>query len=180
MKKVYILSALLVLSNVLSAVVHSSKKQVENTISLVEFVETSNKELEKKLSVDLSWKEKLSLWLMKKKLKKTIKKNPALANQKIQLDQLRVQEVNKKNEGLGVASFTLGVISILSLLSPILLPLVLILAPLGLIFGIISIAKISKHPEKYKNLWAALTGTIICGIFVILTLLLLAVAVPAG
>lgn len=175
MKKVYVLSALLVLSNVLSAVVHSSKKQVENTISLVEFVETSNKELEKKLSVNLSWKEKLSLWLMKKKLKKTIKKNPALANQKIQLDQLRVQEVDKITEGWGIMSLIFGILSLLSGLYFVFLAVPL-LSLLGLIFGIVSVGQIKKYTEKYKGLGIANAGIYICGILLILSLLLLRLA----
>ncbi len=52
----------------------------ESAITLSNFVNTSNKELERKYQVDLSFKEKLVLFLIKKKLKKTMKEYPALAN----------------------------------------------------------------------------------------------------
>ena len=78
---------------------------MKKAISLEELVESSNKELEKNWTINLSWKEKLSLWILKKKLKKAIKKNPALANEKFSLDHLNLKTKKKKTEVRGLISF---------------------------------------------------------------------------
>jgi len=50
----------------------------------------------------------------------------------------------------------------------------LVLFPLGIIFGIISLNKISKNPEKYKGRGFALAGIIIGGLYLLFLLIAIA------
>lgn len=71
-----LMSFLLFVGSPTTAMVVTPIKKKEFTIN--DFVNSSNKDLETKFGTDFNFKEKLGLYILKKKLKKVIKKNPNL------------------------------------------------------------------------------------------------------
>jgi len=68
-----------------------------------------------------------------------------------------VAEKDKKIEGLGIAGFVLSIIGLFIV--------GVVLGLLGIIFGAVSLSKIRKYPEKYKNrkgfaIWSIVLGLI--------------------
>lgn len=70
---------LVLLTATAHAFVHTPKPAEPHypNISMKEFAESSNKDLERLLGKKLSWKERLTYSILKKKLKREIKENPA-------------------------------------------------------------------------------------------------------
>ena len=70
----------------------------------------------------------------------------------------------EKNKDTAIASFIMGIFSIIPLIN-------FILAPLSIYFGIKSLIKIKKEPEKYSGFAFALIGIIIAGSIVAFSLI---------
>jgi hypothetical protein len=151
------------------AIVHTTAPTSDQTISIDRFVNSSNKDLEKEWDVDLSFKEKATLWLMKKKLKKAIKKNLELASTKLS-HKVLLQPDNREVEQKGAASLyllLLGGVAILFLGSGFGSAILGLLTLISMILSISSLSKHKKNPEKYKGKWMPITALILLGVVLI-------------
>lgn len=151
------------------AIVHTTTPTSDQTISIDRFVNSSNKDLEKEWGVNLSFKKKATLWLMKKKLKKAIKKNPELAPTKFS-PKVILQPDNREVEQKGAASLyllLLGGVAILFLGSGFGSAILGLLTLISVILSFSSLAKHKRNPEKYKGKWMPITALILIGIVLI-------------
>ena len=142
--------------------------------TLSDFAKSSNKELEKHFQLDFNWKEKLGFWLIRRKLRKAIKKNPELGKVVFKRETLQqildAKESPKKLEIWGLIGLSLTVIGI-----GILGFFFAAAGGVGLISGTLTIGagtilskwSLHKHrneAEKYKSKWIASLGFVIGGL----------------
>ncbi|MDB4728340.1 DUF4190 domain-containing protein [Saprospiraceae bacterium] len=102
----------------------------------------------------LTFKEKIALKILKKKLKKNSKhKGNRVLNE-------------PKTDGMAIASFICSLASVI--------PFIGILGPfLGIIFGIIALGRINKAPQFIKGKGFAIAGIVIGGVTILLGIIVL-------
>lgn len=150
MKKTLFLFFFLITHQVYAVVNPLKNTASKQEMTISEFTNYSNAELEQKWNIDLNWKEKASLWLLKRKLKKAIKKNKDLGNQKIQ----QPNDSNEKFDPLSIIASSLLLTSVAGGLLFINIGGFFI-GGLGvlatIIIAVISLIKQYKKPKKYKG-----------------------------
>jgi hypothetical protein len=62
---------------------------------------------------------------------------------------------------MAVAALVLGACSLVTVIIPFLNFFVLLMGPLGIIFGFVAILQLKQHPGEMKGGWQALTGILL-------------------
>lgn len=181
----FVMIVLLSYNHILLASPVQSKPSKYYEISISDLAKKSNKEIEKELGINFSLKEKFGLWVVKRKIKKVLKKNPNLAHKKLkEMPNLLTDSNDEKKPYepfaiFGLSIFGLGLfLGLLGFLLPALVSLVGFCLVFGLIMLIISYRKHKKEPTRYGGRWAAEAGRGMC-LFILIAIILAPVIIIA-
>lgn len=137
------------------------KVSATNTLTFDDFILSNNKDWAKKIGKKLSWKEKIALNILRKKVRKAAKADPAILNKSFQSEQ--------KKFNINDFALLAGISSISSLIlagilgSGIFAFLSIIIAPIAVITGLIGLAL--NKPRRSKAIWGLVLGLLISGLW---------------
>jgi hypothetical protein len=144
----------MVATPLMGAIYQPTDHHIEKTLTVEDLISTKNRNLEALLGVDLNWKQKLALGMVKRKLKKAVKKDPALAKRSFSdlaatlPADLTVADERKTHPN-AVVSFVGSLAGLLILTTLGALGFLVCIA--ALIFGFLALSKIRKAPDQFKG-----------------------------
>lgn len=141
---------------------YSSKKEgIEKPFTIKDFVNSNNKQWSSKTGKKLKWTEKITLNILRKKLKKKAKSNPAILDTPFQIEE---EAFNINDIALLAGLTSIGAIFLAMMGMIGFVYLSLIAAPIAVFTGIIGLE--SKKPGKSKAIWGIVLGLLISGLWI--------------